>query len=153
MLDNSTHPPIVNHTMYGCMHVSLGLAYLFKRSGKKGALSSNFFFGMLPRSSSGQACRDLQPVPYCFSVGMDDASLTLNTDPCPCVCPVQAMDDASLKKSEIDEIVLVGGSTRIPKVRELSTDLSLQVQPGALSHVLCTALDSCSCQYAYAAFP
>lgn len=29
----------------------------------------------------------------------------------------QAMDDASMKKSEIDEIVLVGGSTRIPKVR------------------------------------
>ena len=28
----------------------------------------------------------------------------------------QAMDDANLKKSEIDEIVLVGGSTRIPKV-------------------------------------
>mmetsp|Transcript_17432 Transcript_17432/g.48426 ORF Transcript_17432/g.48426 Transcript_17432/m.48426 type:complete len:655 (+) Transcript_17432:114-2078(+) len=31
----------------------------------------------------------------------------------------KAMDDASLKKSEIDEIVLVGGSTRIPKVQEL----------------------------------
>lgn len=31
-------------------------------------------------------------------------------------CPLQAMDDANLKKSEIDEIVLVGGSTRIPKV-------------------------------------
>ncbi len=29
------------------------------------------------------------------------------------------MDDANLKKSEIDEIVLVGGSTRIPKVQEL----------------------------------
>jgi len=34
---------------------------------------------------------------------------------CMC-CPLQAMDDANLKKSEIDEIVLVGGSTRIPKV-------------------------------------
>jgi heat shock protein 5 len=27
------------------------------------------------------------------------------------------LDDGGLKKSEIDEIVLVGGSTRIPKVR------------------------------------
>jgi len=31
----------------------------------------------------------------------------------------KAMDDAGLKKSEIDEVVLVGGSTRIPKVQEL----------------------------------
>ncbi|KAG2435340.1 hypothetical protein HXX76_007413 [Chlamydomonas incerta] len=31
----------------------------------------------------------------------------------------KAMDDAKLKKTEIDEIVLVGGSTRIPKVQEL----------------------------------
>jgi len=31
--------------------------------------------------------------------------------------PVQkALDDAGFKKSDIDEIVLVGGSTRIPKV-------------------------------------
>lgn len=29
------------------------------------------------------------------------------------------MKDADLKKTEIDEIVLVGGSTRIPKVQEL----------------------------------
>jgi molecular chaperone DnaK (HSP70) len=29
------------------------------------------------------------------------------------------MEDASMKKSEIDEIVLVGGSTRIPKVQAL----------------------------------
>ncbi len=29
------------------------------------------------------------------------------------------MEDAKLTKSEIDEIVLVGGSTRIPKVQEL----------------------------------
>lgn len=34
--------------------------------------------------------------------------------------PLQiAMDDAQKKKSDIDEIVLVGGSTRIPKVQEL----------------------------------
>ena len=32
---------------------------------------------------------------------------------------VQAMKDAKLQSSEIDEIVLVGGSTRIPKVQEL----------------------------------
>merc|ERR1712205_42139 len=31
----------------------------------------------------------------------------------------KAMDDAGMKKSEIDEIVLVGGSTRIPKVQDL----------------------------------
>jgi len=28
----------------------------------------------------------------------------------------QVLDDSGFKKSEIDEIVLVGGSTRIPKV-------------------------------------
>ena len=32
---------------------------------------------------------------------------------------VQALKDANLQPSEIDEIVLVGGSTRIPKVQEL----------------------------------
>ncbi|WIA23788.1 hypothetical protein OEZ86_007102 [Tetradesmus obliquus] len=31
----------------------------------------------------------------------------------------KAMEDANMKKSEIDEIVLVGGSTRIPKVQQL----------------------------------
>jgi molecular chaperone DnaK len=31
----------------------------------------------------------------------------------------QAMDDAGLKPNQIDEVVLVGGSTRIPKVQEL----------------------------------
>ncbi|KAM7474019.1 hypothetical protein LguiB_021262 [Lonicera macranthoides] len=34
----------------------------------------------------------------------------------------KAMKDAGLKKSEVDEIVLVGGSTRIPKVQELLKD-------------------------------
>jgi len=34
----------------------------------------------------------------------------------------QVLDDAGLKKSEIDEIVLVGGSTRIPKVQSLVKD-------------------------------
>merc|ERR1712147_175226 len=34
----------------------------------------------------------------------------------------QVLDDASIKKSEIDEIVLVGGSTRIPKVQQLIKD-------------------------------
>merc|ERR1719199_1597972 len=34
--------------------------------------------------------------------------------------PVQkVMDDSEMKKSEIDEVVLVGGSTRIPKVQQL----------------------------------
>jgi len=32
------------------------------------------------------------------------------------------LSDAGLKKAEVDEIVLVGGSTRIPKVRELIKD-------------------------------
>ncbi len=32
------------------------------------------------------------------------------------------MEDAKLKKDEIDEIVLVGGSTRIPKVQQLIKD-------------------------------
>jgi heat shock protein 5 len=34
----------------------------------------------------------------------------------------KAMDDAGLQKSQIDEIVLVGGSTRIPKVVQLLKD-------------------------------
>ena len=33
----------------------------------------------------------------------------------PCI---QAIDDAGLSKTEIDEIILVGGSTRIPKIQE-----------------------------------
>ena len=34
--------------------------------------------------------------------------------------PVQkVIEDADMKKSDIDEIVLVGGSTRIPKVQQL----------------------------------
>ncbi|CAN6303812.1 unnamed protein product [Urochloa humidicola] len=35
----------------------------------------------------------------------------------------KALADAKLKKSDIDEIVLVGGSTRIPKVQELLTEM------------------------------
>lgn len=36
------------------------------------------------------------------------------------MAPVKrALDDAGKKKEEIDEIVLVGGSTRIPKVQDL----------------------------------
>jgi molecular chaperone DnaK (HSP70) len=31
----------------------------------------------------------------------------------------KALDDANMKKSDLNEIVLVGGSTRIPKVQEL----------------------------------
>ena len=33
----------------------------------------------------------------------------------PCM---QAIDDAGLSKTEIDEVILVGGSTRIPKIQE-----------------------------------
>jgi endoplasmic reticulum chaperone BiP len=39
------------------------------------------------------------------------------------LCAVcQAMEDADLKKEDIHEIVLVGGSTRIPKVQQLIKD-------------------------------
>lgn len=34
----------------------------------------------------------------------------------------KAMDDAGLEKRQIDEIVLVGGSTRIPKIQQLLRD-------------------------------
>merc|ERR1711935_1308050 len=34
----------------------------------------------------------------------------------------RVMEDADMKKTEIDEIVLVGGSTRIPKVQQLISD-------------------------------
>merc|ERR1719158_567801 len=38
--------------------------------------------------------------------------------------PVQkVMDDGDMKKNEVDEIVLVGGSTRIPKVKQLVKEL------------------------------
>lgn len=45
----------------------------------------------------------------------------------PCCPPIQStlepvkkvLKDADLQKSDIDEIVLVGGSTRIPKVQQL----------------------------------
>eukprot|EP01099_Mayorella_cantabrigiensis_P001635 TRINITY_DN1732_c0_g1_i1.p1 TRINITY_DN1732_c0_g1~~TRINITY_DN1732_c0_g1_i1.p1 ORF type:complete len:601 (-),score=218.48 TRINITY_DN1732_c0_g1_i1:502-2259(-) len=39
------------------------------------------------------------------------------------IAPVQkVLDDSKLKKHEIDEVVLVGGSTRIPKVQQLLKD-------------------------------
>jgi len=34
----------------------------------------------------------------------------------------QVLEDAGMKKSEIDEVVLVGGSTRIPKIQQLIKD-------------------------------
>ena len=37
--------------------------------------------------------------------------------------PVQnALEDAGFKKTDIDEIVMVGGSTRIPKIQQLIKD-------------------------------
>jgi molecular chaperone DnaK (HSP70) len=37
--------------------------------------------------------------------------------------PVQkVLEDAYMRKDEIDEIVLVGGSTRIPKIQQLVKD-------------------------------
>lgn len=35
----------------------------------------------------------------------------------------KALEDANLKKTDINEIVLVGGSTRIPKVQQLLKDM------------------------------
>ena len=40
-----------------------------------------------------------------------------------------ALDDAGLEKGEIDEIVFVGGSTRIPKVRDLVSEFFGGKQP------------------------
>merc|ERR1712188_196846 len=34
----------------------------------------------------------------------------------------QVLEDSGLKKTQIDEIVLVGGSTRIPKIQQLIKD-------------------------------
>ena len=34
----------------------------------------------------------------------------------------RVFEDADMKKDEIDEIVLVGGSTRIPKIQQLVKD-------------------------------
>jgi molecular chaperone DnaK len=36
---------------------------------------------------------------------------------------VRALEDAGLKASQIDEVVLVGGATRIPKVQALGRDI------------------------------
>ncbi|PSS24591.1 Luminal-binding protein like [Actinidia chinensis var. chinensis] len=41
----------------------------------------------------------------------------------------KAMEDAGLKKTDIDEIVLVGGSTRIPKVQQLLKDYFNNKEP------------------------
>lgn len=44
--------------------------------------------------------------------------------------PVQrVMDDAGIKKEELDEIVLVGGSTRIPKIQQLVKDFFNKKEP------------------------
>lgn len=36
--------------------------------------------------------------------------------------PLQALEDANFQKEDINDIVLVGGSTRIPKVQQLIKD-------------------------------
>ena len=36
---------------------------------------------------------------------------------------LKALDDAKLKPAEIDEVVLVGGSTRMPRVQQIVKDL------------------------------
>jgi molecular chaperone DnaK len=52
-----------------------------------------------------------------FEVLVDDI-LQKTTGPCK-----QALSDAGLKPGDIDEVVLVGGSTRIPKVQQIVKDL------------------------------
>ena len=42
----------------------------------------------------------------------------------------KALEDAKYAKSDIDEVVLVGGSTRIPKVKK-SSHYSLTLCPGS----------------------
>ena len=41
----------------------------------------------------------------------------------------QVLDDSGLKKNQVDEIVLVGGSTRIPKVQQLIKDVGTALMP------------------------
>jgi molecular chaperone DnaK len=50
--------------------------------------------------------------------GLADDILMKTAGPCK-----QALQDAGLKPSDIDEVVLVGGSTRIPKVQQIVRDL------------------------------
>ena len=45
----------------------------------------------------------------------------------------QVIDDSDLKKTELDEIVLVGGSTRIPKVQQLVKDFFTAKSPTEVS--------------------
>ncbi len=47
-----------------------------------------------------------------------DDLITKTKDPC-----IQALKDAGLKAAEIDEVVLVGGMTRMPKVQQLVKEL------------------------------
>ena len=47
-----------------------------------------------------------------------DSIVNKTIDPCK-----MALDDAGVKASDINEVILVGGSTRIPKVQELVKDL------------------------------
>jgi molecular chaperone DnaK (HSP70) len=48
----------------------------------------------------------------------------------------QVLDDSKIEKSKIDQVVLVGGSTRIPKVQELlqaffdGKPLNKEINPG-----------------------
>ena len=48
--------------------------------------------------------------------------------------PVQVLDDVGLLKTEIDEVVLVGGSTRIPKIQQLVKDFFDGKEPNRNIH-------------------
>ena len=46
-----------------------------------------------------------------------------------CIGPAeQAMADANVSAAEIDEVILVGGSTRIPRCRNLSARWSARIR-------------------------
>ena len=82
---------------------------------------------MLAHIPPGPACQALQRKPLAAAVGGGGPPTPART--CHpkltvarcwyCTMVPQALEDANLKKDEIDEIVLVGGSTRIPKVQQL----------------------------------
>ena len=67
----------------------------------------------------GQVCSDLDQPFGCILVASGGIYAYMYMARSPAT---QAMEDAHMKKEDIHEIVLVGGSTRIPKVQQLIKD-------------------------------
>ena len=62
---------------------------------------------------------------YTYEKVLPRAEFELLCDPVfqRCISPLTtALADANLTKAQVDEVVLVGGSTRIPKIRQMLTD-------------------------------